>query len=163
MTDKDLFSRPTTITFVDSFAYVMFSERDARSFLLAFGGLEGYGGPNRWKADICQRFAVDIRDGIQSTKVKIIWADQTKNEIDGGMLIVPFSKKVAPRCQDYSSASTVPSVSHVPYPYATPSQTNWNSSRSRDVDCGISEYHHPNPNYNGQPQQKQSHHQRFGP
>lgn len=51
-------------------------EPSAQRFLTVFGGE----GATLWKCLVCRQFGVDIRDGIQSTKVKVIWADQTKNE-----------------------------------------------------------------------------------
>lgn len=45
-----------------------------------FGGVQQ--GPALWKVLVCRYFCVDIRDGIYSTRVRIIWADQTKNDAD---------------------------------------------------------------------------------
>lgn len=56
------------------------SEQAALRFLATFGGMEGDAGPTLWKSLVCEYFSVNIRGGIHATRVRIIWADQTKND-----------------------------------------------------------------------------------
>eukprot|EP01068_Selenidium_serpulae_P009240 Selendium_serpulae@DN5184_c0_g1_i2.p1 len=61
------------------------SEESARQFLLRYGGREMSHGSERWKRDICEAYDVNIKEGqsggISSTKVKVIWADERRQEI----------------------------------------------------------------------------------
>eukprot|EP01070_Trichotokara_eunicae_P006685 Trichotokara_eunicae@DN5094_c0_g1_i2.p1 len=55
------------------------SEEKATRFLAVFGGFEGAPGPTLWKQLVCEQLKVQIRNGIKSTRVKVIWADHGKN------------------------------------------------------------------------------------
>lgn len=56
------------------------SETAARRFLETFGTMQSENGAALWKSLVCEHFRVNIRDGIHATRVKIIWADQTKTD-----------------------------------------------------------------------------------
>eukprot|EP00923_Selenidium_pygospionis_P006565 GHVN01011277.1.p1 GENE.GHVN01011277.1~~GHVN01011277.1.p1 ORF type:complete len:604 (+),score=49.36 GHVN01011277.1:103-1914(+) len=61
------------------------SESSARQFLLRYGGRELSRGSELWKRDVCKAYDVSINEGqmggISSTKVKVIWADERRQEV----------------------------------------------------------------------------------
>lgn len=99
--------------------FAVFSETTARAFLSVFGGLEESPGPALWKLLVCTHFRVDIREGIYWTRVRIIWADQTKNDAEGLSVLLP----------SLNGMSQHPSLGHPSLHYNTMADNPPNNSK----------------------------------